>query len=336
VAGAALVAALPASADPVYTTIAPPHAKSTYLTAVNAGGYMIGQYASRTRSCGDNCAFIRAPNGKFTTFDIHNAQIYPQAINDSQTVVGEVVINGKGLGFIRTADGQVATVRLPGLDANITAINDDGVATGWVTGNVHHTTGQYSFVRTPDGAVTTFRLPRAQFTTASGINASGTVVGTAGTPGKPSSGFLRAPDGTITTFQAPNANQSGTVALLIDDAGNATGVFTDTSSVTHIYIRAADGTFQVLDIPITVIASLELGAVVQVGSDRQIVGSVLESDLRWHSFILHGDGTLETYDISQGTTRYAGTFAYGETAAGVVVGTTTDDLKHFSGYMRTP
>jgi hypothetical protein len=333
VATLALVASIPASADPVFTPIKVPGAKSTYASVVNAAGFIAGDYERKDDPCGPNCGFVRAPDGTFTTFAMPRAQFFNVlGINNSATVAGYYYVDNSPKSFIRTPGGTITVVKVHGFSTVIVAINDAGV----VTGTVYRNSAHRGFVRTPDGAATVFKVRGCQTTTPSSINAAGTVAGTCGKPGYLSHAFLRTADGTITTFEAPGSGQFGTSAAYIDDAGSVAGSFLDSSLLSRGYIRDADGTFHIFEIPGVNSSGIEVSSIVQVGDDRQVIGSELEPDFHWHGFIRHEAGQVETFDISQGVERYAGTFAFGATSAGVVVGTSTDDNKKYQGYLRTP
>ncbi len=214
----------------------------------------------------------------------------------------------------------------------LTALNDEGTAVGWTGAK----SDIRSFVRTPDGTLTLFRIKGCAWTTLSSINATGVAVGTCNyLNGDPSNAFIRTPDGAITTFSVSFANK-GTTANVIDDNGSIAGGYSDASVQQHAYIRDRDGTFHAIDIPNVQASGYEIASIVQVGDDRQVIGSVLEPDFHWHGFIRHDSGTVETFDISSGVERWAGTFATGASSTGIVAGWYTDDLKKYQSYIRTP
>jgi hypothetical protein len=331
-AALALIASTPASADPVFAPIKVPGAKSTYASVVNAAGFISGDYVRKDDPCGPNCGFVRAPDGTFTTFSRPKAQFFNvYGINNSATVAGYYYVDDSPKSFIRTPDSTITVVKVHGFSTAISAINDAGI----VTGTAYRASAHRGFVRTPDGIVTVFKVGDCQFTNPSSINAAGTVAGTCGDVSV-SRAFLRTVDGTVTTFEAPGSNQDGTTASFIDNDGNVAGIFVDASGTPQCYVRDADGTFHIFGIPDVTPITLQVASIVQVGGDRQVIGSEMESDYRWRGFIHHQDGTFEKFDISQGFERFAGTFAFGATSAGVVVGTSTDDNKKYRGYLRTP
>ena len=177
--------------------------------AINDLGAITGDYwvcSADLSSCTVH-GFVRAPNGKYLSFDApgagsdgYSAQgTFPQGIND----LGEV-------------SGYYA-------DAN----------------SVFH-----GFVRSATGAITTFDVPTTctvaappadcafEGTYAAGVNVAGTIVGTYyGEDGNPH-GFYRAANGSITRFDVQRAGYL-TAPVSLNDFGQITGVAYDPDFVTH-------------------------------------------------------------------------------------------------------
>jgi hypothetical protein len=174
---------------------------------VNAEGAITGYYADANWVYH---GFLRAPDGKITTFDAPGAGATP----------------GDGEGTFPMG------------------INADGTITGFLQDTNMLTHG---FSRSPEGKFTTFDVPGEgtvvgswQGAYASDINAEGAITGYYADANWVVHGFLRTPDGRITTFDAPHAGTAsgmGTYTSSINSAGVITGPYTDGNGVTHGFLR---------------------------------------------------------------------------------------------------
>jgi hypothetical protein len=193
--------------------------------------------------------FLREPNGALTTFDP------PGAVNGSfpSTITSDGVILGvyydadfNSLGFLRDSEGRFTEVTGPGgltgqddpyslgngADLSITP---GGEITGTyfqpITGNPFG--GNYRvFLLSRNGQYTTFDAadypPCCIFSSPTGINPAGTVMGLLNDGHGVYRGFLRTSDGTVTLLDAPGAgtgNAQGTLTVGITPGGLVAGVY---------------------------------------------------------------------------------------------------------------
>jgi hypothetical protein len=171
--------------------------------ALNPAGAITGYYADANWVYH---GFLRAPDGKITTFGAPGAGADP-------------------------GDGE-------GTDP--LSINANGTITGYLQDTNWLTHG---FSRSPDGKFTTFDVPGAGTVVGSwegtypvAINPAGAITGYYADASWVYHGFVRAPDGKITTFDAPGAGTEsgqGTVPHSINPAGVITGDYIDTSGMMH-------------------------------------------------------------------------------------------------------
>jgi hypothetical protein len=228
-------------------------AEGTYPVAIDRAGIVTGNYVD------DNDVshgFLRAPDGKLTTFNAPGAGTapntglpegtYPVAINPAGTITG-YRYGASGLcGFLRAPDGTFTEFEAPGASNGTfpAAINPAGVVTGYYQDEsyVYH-----SFLRAPDGTFTKFEAPGARTgddygTFPVSINPAGVVTGSYDDENGLSHGFVRAADGTFTEFEAPHAVE-GTFPVSINPAGAIAGSYDGANGLGHGFVRAADGTF---------------------------------------------------------------------------------------------
>jgi hypothetical protein len=168
----------------------------------------------------------------FTTFGVSGASgTYPRSINRAGGIAGQYdtkgAVNGSFThGFVRAADGSIASFDAPGgihtIGTSTQAINAGGTVTGYYEYEVSQEDGgvvplAYGFVRAVDGSFTTFSAPGAgtggypanQGTYPLSINAAGTITGYYIDANGVSHGFTRTGRGTLTSFDAPEGG-SGT------------------------------------------------------------------------------------------------------------------------------
>jgi hypothetical protein len=236
--------------------------QGTFPTAINPAGAIVGYYYGTVLDqFGNNIpqAFLRAPNGKFTTFDPPG---YPNntlfintvgntlAINPAGAITGSYVdANGFVHGFLRVTTGgderapkvTFTTFDVPGPPGSpstgtfASAINPAGAITGYYTENLYY--GPYhSFLRAPNGSVTTFDYPNTnQGTFAYAINPAWTITGNYFANNQ-YHGFLRARNGKFTSFDPPGSTNT-TTPLAINPAGEITGYYPDANFVNHGFVR---------------------------------------------------------------------------------------------------
>jgi uncharacterized membrane protein len=205
--------------------------------------------------------FLRAPDGKIEQFDFpagSGLTSTTPAINKAGAVTGTYGdANANQHGFLRGPRGAFTTIDVPGASGtNAYGINEDGTITGYdfVSDPITFSLLFHGYLRAPDGKITTFDVPGALDTFGYGINCEGTIAGAYYDANDVSHGFLRTRDGRFTTFDAPNASTAafqgtGAFGVAINDAGVATGEYTDASNVMHGFVRDRDGAITTFDVP---------------------------------------------------------------------------------------
>jgi hypothetical protein len=200
--------------------------------------------------------FLRAPDGKFTTFDAPGAGAGPfqgtigvafaQGLNEQGTASGWYIDeNYTTHGCVRTAGGTISTFDGPGEGVQYTA----GYSTNWQGATV----GPYldannlwhGFLRWPNDKITTIDVPGAGTGAYEGtfpevMNEEGSIAGNYIDTNGANHGFVLTPDGRITKFDAPGAGAGsgqGTVPFYIGDRGAVTGYFIDANGVSHGFLR---------------------------------------------------------------------------------------------------
>lgn len=175
------------------------------FSGINTSGAITGNYTSA--ATGTARGFLRAPDGKITTFSVSGA----------------------------TSGGDYGTFPL--------SINDDGAITGYYTNGTDSCRG---FVRSPEGEITTFAPPNLAaglcFFMPASINLSGTITGYYMDTVDVYHGFVRTAAGEFTSFEVPGANtesdsSEGTFAVGINNAGVITGYWNDKNGDTHGFVR---------------------------------------------------------------------------------------------------
>ena len=220
------------SAD-AFTVFDPqPLGQQCYALAINARGRVAGYvYESRRAAYG----FVQMKSGKIKDIAGGTGYTVAAAINDSGATTGVFGNEVESPGFLRAADGTIATFDAPN-DTNGTFPQNIN-ASGWITGfYTASSTADHAFVRAPDGTITDFDPPGAGATEALGVNAKGAITGFYFGNGT-YHGFVRAPDGTINSFDAPGA-ADGTLPEAINEAGAITGWYRDGQNGAHGFLRS--------------------------------------------------------------------------------------------------
>jgi hypothetical protein len=164
-----------------------------FVDCVNPEGAMTGSVGDASNVIH---GYVRAPNGKITTFDAPGADTidagngtFPAGINLFGTIEGNYFdASNVSHGFVRAPDGNITTFDAPGADTIDTGygtfpstLNDFGVISGYYldSNGVFH-----GFLRNPVGKFTTFDAPGADLTPNNfngtfpiGINLMGQITG---------------------------------------------------------------------------------------------------------------------------------------------------------------
>jgi hypothetical protein len=232
--------------------------QGTFPIGINAAGEIAGLYLDASNVYH---GFVRAAGGTLTSFNIsaagktrHQGTI-PFGIDPAGDVTGTYLdASSVYHGFVRLANGKVTTFNVSGagtggdLGTIPIGINAVGEITGFYAGS----TGNYQgFVRAANGTVTSFGAPSAGTGFFAGtfpltINAGGEVAGMYLDANSLAHGFARASNGTITSFDISGAGTSGfglpgTGGFSINSASEIAGLYSDTKSVYHGFVRSAGG-----------------------------------------------------------------------------------------------
>jgi hypothetical protein len=241
-------------ADGAIITIDAPNAgtapnQGTNVTSINKDGESAG-YIQDSNSVYHS--FVRSRSGKFTLFDAPNAGT---GSKQGTVVLYEGGLNSRGdtCGFYFDSNSNV-----------------------------------FPFIREPSGAIISFDPLESTLTFATWINDAGITVGCALTDDS-CDGFIRKPDGALTTFYVPypNLGPAGTQPNAISSSGVITGLFGDSNSITHGFVRSADGVFSKFDAPGagSVPGSYQGTTPESINSAGEIVGYLVDSSQVNHGFV---------------------------------------------------
>jgi uncharacterized protein (TIGR03437 family) len=193
----------------------------------------------------------------------------------------------------------IAPFDFPGAIATVAArINNSGQVLGAYTDS---TNTSHCFVRSPDGVFTTLTNPPGAMpgtVTCSGLNNLRQSVGSF-SDAQGIHGYSRDPSGNFTTFDLPGPTGPGADAAAINDRGEITGPLAAPPNGSSGYLRAADGTF-------TILQNLAIGEIAPTAINNQdeIAGWVLNgsSEGTQHGFIRTPDGAYTKFDVPGTTT----------------------------------
>jgi len=333
----------------------------TYPSAINVWGAIAGSYQSADTVYH---GFLRSPEGKFTTFEASGADTTPGSYNGtSPTSINDLGVitgyfsdaNGLNHGFLRDPAGNFTTFDVSGAGANGTfpiGIDLEGAVVGYAldSNSLFH-----AFLRTPEGKTYAFVGPDSCDTgTSTGcygnedttINFGGTSVGNFmdNSGNLVGHGLIRHPGGTLTTFEAPGAGtgtNQGTgcpgCALGLNQFGAIAGIYSDSNSVNHGFLRSPDGKFTTFDAPG---AGTAAGQGTGCPSDcptslndwGAITGNYIDGNSVLHGYLRNPIGKITTVDPSDSVFTWSSNIndlgsitGYYGTANGV-----------YHGFLRTP
>lgn len=189
-----------------------------------------------------------------------------------------------------SAAGTYTTFDVPGNAGYPTALNKWGSVTGYSALG----TGDTSFVyQAGSGQVTTFVVPGTTETFALSINATGWIVGYYPDPKNSSlHGFLRTPQ--YIMLDVPGAGTGfaqGTEAFSINDAGQISGVYFDSNSVEHGFVRDASGNYTTIDVAGS---TAVFGA--YLNQSGQVTGYYADK-IGAHGYVRDTFGNITTFDV---------------------------------------
>src|SRR6266571_4686117 len=277
-AGLAMAAPRPATAQYAFTTIDFPGAASTDVLGFTTRT-MVGDFAD----AGGNMHgwLLSAHRGTFQQFDVPGAWFTPlSAINLSDNF-GGVYRDDPGHparrhGFIVVND-VLTTIDYPGSTrTSIVQMNDRGQAVGIGRIPSEGATTPYGFIW-KDGGFTDVSFPGAFGTGLDGINEQGDVGGfTTDEAGGLTHAMMRV-NGVFSHVEPPGAIDS--IALSINDRGQLAGWYDDALGNTHGFIYY-QGVFTTIDPPGSLASE-----VTSIDNDGLIVGDYIGADGVDHGFI---------------------------------------------------
>jgi probable HAF family extracellular repeat protein len=165
--------------------------------------------------------------------------------------------------------------------------------------------------------------------------------------------YLRTTDGKITTFDAPGAEGAGgaiplpaiatpgTYAVAGDACGLVTGYVVDSRNVAHGYLRGADGTFTMFDVPGAGTGYFQGTFAGNMSmSGELIAGNYVDSTGMNHGFLRASNGTVTEFDVpaaAKGPGLGTSTeWAQCVNPAGAMTGIYFDRNGAIHGYVRNP
>jgi hypothetical protein len=326
----------------------------TYPSSVNAGGVVTGAYQDANSVFH---GFVRSPEGTFTTFDAPGAGTVaytgtaPASINDRGVVTGSYYdATGFSHGFLRSPDGKFTTFDVPGVGgygSTPLAMNVHGAVVGYYTDS---TFSFRAFLRSPDGEFTTWIGPGACTgngsegcfgSGATNINAPGIIVGGYEDDSFVHHNYVRT-QGNLTPFNVPGAgtgSYQGTgcpgCSLGLNQRGEVAGIYSDSNSVNHGFLRSRDGEFTTFDAPGAGTSSYEgtgcfADCPVSLNDSGAITGVYIDGNFVYHGYLRSSDGTIVTVDPVGSTF----TFPDGINDAGSITGYYIDANGVSHGFLR--
>jgi hypothetical protein len=238
-----------------------------------------------------------------------------------------IVIDAPGAGS-GALQGTVALGIDTAGDVAGTCIDGNNTAHGWLF--------------TASGAFTTFDAPGAgtgknQGTFVTAIDTAGDITGYYADATE-KHGFVRAASGTIASFDAsPNdAGGWGTKALAIDAAGVVTGF----TGLPDAFMRAADGTVTIIDVPGTLPNQIWPSEAFAINAAGVVTGRFSDASGTYHGFVRAANGTFTPFDPPLVATTWTGNGNVGTQptsidSAGDIAGTYTDTNGARHGFLRT-
>lgn len=243
-----------------YTTFQASQNQTTMAFDITDNGAIAGQYFD---GYGVLHAFIRNKKGSFLQYEAPWASQNP---NDSISQgTGAGALNAKGdsagiyfdadgvpHGFIRHHKGSFDQVGPDGALTStvcIVCLNNPGTIAGNYTGSDGVTR---AYVRSTAGKYTTVAPQGAEVTLFSGVNNSNRLTGFYVDQYGVTWGLIVTAKMKQIAFQDPNASQTygnGTQPEAIDDAGDVTGLYSDSQGIIHGFYRSISGKYAEFDPP---------------------------------------------------------------------------------------
>lgn len=329
----------------------------TFPSAVNIEGAVTGYYLDSTFVYH---GFIRTPKGDYVAFeapgadttpDSYNGTV-PSSINDLGVVVGQYYdASGASHGFLRSPGGELTTFNVPGqAGINPIAINLEGEVDGYY---VDSSNSIHAFLRTPNGKITTWSGPGActgsyldgcYGTGASNLNAFGIVAGGYEDANFVHHDFVRILGGELKVFDVPGAGTGATQGtgcpgcfLGLNQFGAIAGIWSDTNSLNHGFIRNPSGKITTFDAPG---AGSGTGQGTGCSSDCPVsindwgalTGEYIDAGNTFHGYVRSPEGKIVSFDPSGSLF----TLPFSINDWGVITGYYADANIVYHGFLRFP
>jgi hypothetical protein len=239
-----------------------PDSRATYPLSINEAATVTGYSINNS---GVSSGFVRYEDGQIITFDVPGSvATIPLSINSAGDITGYYNLPGDTpQGFVRSPEGKITTFGNPADTGSPASFWAQPVAinvAGEIIGNYPDVAlASLVFLRSAAGVVLTFSLSLGAHysTVATGLNASGAIVGYA------SSQSLNLAEGFLWSGQGPPPNpgggftpiavagSTGTFPTGINADGTVVGCYA-AGNLYHYFVRARDGIVKTLYIPGTV------------------------------------------------------------------------------------
>lgn len=330
----------------------------TYPASINTWGAITGSYQDTNNVFH---AFLRSPDGKFTSFEVPEASIspyngtYASSINDLGVIAGSYSdASGFSHGFLRKPDGTFTTFNVPGVGgygSTPIAINLEGSVVGYYTDSSR---SFRAFLRRPDGRFTTWIGPDActgngsegcYGSAALNVNIFGTVAGSfQHKRDLAEHSYIRTAKGELKTFEVPGGGtgaQQGTgcpgCALGLNQFGAIAGIYSDANSVNHGFIRSPDGAITTFDAPgagssIYQGTGCSSDCSVSLNDWGTVAGVYVDTNFVAHGYLRSPEGKFATVD----PVGSVGTYPSGLNDFGGMTGEFVDANNVYHGFLRIP
>lgn len=148
---------------------------------------------------------------------------------------------------------------------------------------------------------------------------------------------------TLTTIDVPGAGtgaQQGTAVTAVDAVGDIAGVYIDTTSVMHCFVRPAGGSISNCDVSGAGSSSGEGTIPTTINTSGVVAGSYIDGSQISHGFVRAVNGTIIKFDAPAASqSKNRGTTVLSINDSGVIIGTYTtgnySTTSVYGGFMRS-
>jgi hypothetical protein len=232
-------------ADYRFVTVNYPGQPRTVLTAINAGGQIVGDASNAGVTL--QVFFFTDTRGNIGPSFQYPGTAYNQSsgIDSAGDVVGQYIDSGHSVAFLRSGTGVFTSLPLPlpfplSLFPSGQAISGNGAIVLSASNDPH------VFFRAADGSYTSVLVPGAS-TTATGIDNAGNVVGSYETTPPFTISFFRGANGVFQTIQVPGAMSTQVAGM--NNLGQAVGTYFDNGRAAHGFLWRGGSDFTVIEYP---------------------------------------------------------------------------------------